>query len=324
MNMSKRFAAALLALALLVPALAAGETVVTSFYPIFLFARNLCDGLPGVTVRNLAAPDFGCLHDYQLTVADMKALAGADVFLINGAGMEEYLVHVYDALPDLRVVDASEGVELLEEDEDHHAHDEHDEHEDHDDLDEHDEHDDDDGHGHHHDLNPHIWMSVGNAVQMARNLAKGLQEALPQHAETIGDNLAQYLARLETLDAELTETLAPVAGGAIVTFHEAFPYFADAYGLEIAAVMAREPGDPLSAREMMDLVRLERELGNPPLFTEPQYSDAAARTVSEETGAAVYTLDPCVTGPDDPALTYYEDVMRRNAQTLLEALPHGE
>lgn len=166
-------------------------------------------------------------------------------------------------------------------------------------------------------------MNAGNAAIMAANLAKGLQEAMPRHAEAIEANLRDFLARLDRLDAELRDTLSPVAGRSIVTFHEAFPYF-EVYGPHIAAVMAREPGEPLSAREMMDLVRKERELGNPPLFTEPQYTDAAARTISEETGAAIWTLDPCVTGPKNPPLTYYEDVMRANADTLLKALRDAE
>ena len=68
-------------------------------------------------------------------------------------------------------------------------------------------------------------------------------------------------------------------------------------------------------------MRTVRDLGNPPLFIEPQYADVAAQTVSRETGAPVYTLDPIVTGPEqDAPLTYYEDVMRQNMTVLLEAL----
>jgi zinc transport system substrate-binding protein len=174
--------------------------------------------------------------------------------------------------------------------------------------------------------NPHIWLDAGNAVIMVENLAEGLMTAMPRHAEAIAANRDAYCARLTALDGELTETLAPVRGGAVITFHEAFPYFAEAYGLEVAAVIAKEPGDALSPRELAELIATVRELGCPPLFTEPQYADIAARTVAEETGAAVRQLDPCVTGPGDGApLTYYEEVMRRNAETLLEALdPDGQ
>ena len=315
----KKCLAAFFAILLLFHGIACAETVVTSFYPIYLFVRNLCDGIPEITVRNLAAPDFGCLHDYQLTVSDMKALSRADVFCVNGAGMEEYLVHVYEALPELRVVDASEGpaeVLLLDDDGDplEHDHDD-DDHEDDHDEDHHEEH----GH-HHHDMNPHIWMSAANAVAMVRNLAEGLCEMMPQYETAIRQNCAETVERFEKLDNELSTGLAVLPSKDIVTFHEAFPYFAQAYGLNVVAVMAVEPGDSLNPREMMDLVYTERELGNPPLFTEPQYDSPIAQTIADETGAAIYQLDPCVTGSEDPPLTYYEDVMRENLRVLLEAL----
>ena len=291
----KMLAALLAALLLFTPALAAAETVVTSFYPIYLLALNLCADLPEVEVVNLAPPQTGCLHDVQLTAGDMRALAEADIFLVNGADMESYLTHVFDALPELPVADASAGVELLPSLTGETP------------------------------FNPHIWLDVGNAMAMVRNLAEGLMAALPAQAERIAANRDAYLARLEALDTELREGLADVARRDIVTFHEAFPYFAKAYGLNVAAVVAKEPGDALSPRELAELIETERSLGNPPLFTEPQYADLAAQTVAAETGAAVYELDPCVTGPEtDIPLTYYEDVMRANLAVLREALGAAE
>ena len=286
----KRIAALALALALL-PAACLGETVVTSFYPVWILALNLCAGIDGLDVRNLAAPQTGCLHDYQLSAGDMKTLAGADLFLINGAGMEGYLSHVFDALPDLPVTDASAGVALLPSETGET------------------------------EWNPHIWLRADNARIMADNLAAGLIARFPEHAEAIAANRDAFAARLEALHAELTEGLADLTRRDIVTFHEAFPYFAEAYGLRVAAVIAREPGDALSPRELAELVAAEREMGCPPLFTEPQYTDIAARTIAAETGASVWELDPMVTGPaEDVPLTLYEDVMRRNLAVLREAL----
>lgn len=313
--MNKKLLAALLALLLLLtPVLASAETVVTSFYPIYLFALNLTDGIDGVTVCNLAAPNTGCLHDYQLSTGDMKVLNNADVFLINGAGMESYLTRVMDTFPQLPVVDASSGVTLLTEDGMDEYVDDHDD----------DEHDD---HGHHHagEANAHIWLDAQNAVLMVNNLADGLISAMPDHQAQIEANRAAYVARLTALDAELKAALSDVPNKNIVTFHEAFPYFARAYGLSVAAVVNHEPGDALSPAQLAELVRTIRDLGNPPLFTEPQYDDMAAQTISRETGAPIFTLDPVVTGPEsDVPLTYYEDRMRENMQTLLVALSPAE
>lgn len=296
----KKFIALILALLLCAPALASAETVVASFYPIHLFARNLLDGIEGVEVVSLAEPTAGCLHDYQLQTSDMKALARADVFLINGAGMEGYLEGVFEAFPALPVVDASRGVTLLEDCSDH----------------DHDDH----GHEHDHAYNAHIWLDPKNAIVMVTNLADGLIAAMPQHADAIAANRDAYIARLAALDEELSVALAALPRRDIITFHEAFPYFANAYDLNVAAVINRDPDDALSPRQLAELCKTVLALGAPPLFTEPQYEDKAAATISRETGAPLYSLDPIVTGPADAPLTYYEDVMRQNLTVLLQAL----
>lgn len=287
----KKLTALLLLLALLCPTASMAEMVVTSFYPIYLLSLNLLDGVEGVELHNLAAPGTGCLHDYQLTTADMKALNRADVFLINGAGMESYLDFALTNLPNLPIVDSSVGVELLP---------------------------DVSGET---EWNAHIWLDAGNAQIMVGNLAFGLMEALPNHSDEIAANRDAYCARLAALDDELRTSLANVPHKDIITFHEAFPYFAKAYGLHVAAVVALEPEDTLSPRQLGELINTVRSLNNPPLFTEPQYESLAAETVAAETGAPIYQLDPVVTGPgENIPLTYYEDVMRANLAVLLQAL----
>ena len=229
----------------------------------------------------------------------------------------------------LEVIESGKPMEIhLDDDDDDDDEDEHEHHHHHHDHDDHDHEDEDaDDHGHHHagEANAHIWLDAQNAIQMVDNLADGLISAMPQYEAQIEQNRADYVARLAALDAELKATLAAVPNKNIVTFHEAFPYFARAYGLTVAAVVNHEPGDALSPAQLAELVRTIRELNNPPLFTEPQYDDMAAQTISRETGAPIYTLDPVVTGPEtDVPLTYYEDRMRENMQTLLVALTPAE
>ena len=294
----KKTLALLLAL-LLLPGVGLGETVVTSFYPIWLLALDLTRGLDDVSVRNLAAPDTGCLHDYQLQTGDMKVLAEADVFLINGAGMESYLDRVFSAFPSLPVISASEGIPLLRGDGVTEIGEPEQEEE----------------------VNAHIWLSAANAARMAENLAAGLIEHLPEHAASLNTNLEELKKRLLALDETLRAGLADCPRREIVTFHEAFPYFAQAYGLTVAAVVNREPGETLSPSQMARLADWIRSHGNPPLFVEPQYEDLSARILAEETGAPVYKLDPVVTGPESeiPA-DYYESVMLENMRVLRLAL----
>lgn len=295
----KKFLSVLL-LIVLFPCLAGAETVVTSFYPIWIMTLNLTAGLEDrVTVRNLAAPSAGCLHDYQLQTADMKVLSEADVFLVNGAGMEAFLPEISRAFPDLPVIVASEGIdlladgqalEILESDEEGVE-------------------------------NAHIWLDPSRAVRMAENLAAGLIRILPDAEPVIAANLQDCKSRLERLDMQLREGLQDLPARDIVTFHEAFPYFASAYGLNVVAVVNKEPGEVLTPSQMASLIQEINRLGNPPLFVEPQYTDLSARTLARETGSPVFSLDPIVTGPEkDVPVDYYETVMLGNMNTLIEAL----
>ena len=289
----------LLMILLLLPCLASSETVVTSFYPVWVMTLNLTRGLEDhVTVRNLAAPTVGCLHDYQLQTSDMKVLSGADAFLVNGAGMEAFLPEITRALPSLPVIEASEGIELLENGDAVEI------------LESEEE-----------EVNSHLWLDPSKAARMAENLAAGLIRLMPADEEVITANLQDYRSRLESLDRQLRSGLENLPRRDIVTFHEAFPYFAAAYNLHVVAVVNKEPGEVLTPSQMAVLVREIIRLGNPPLFVEPQYTDLSAQTLSRETGSSVWSLDPMVTGPEeDVPLDYYETVMLQNMNTLIEAL----
>ena len=294
----KRFTALLLVLVLF-PCLALSETVVTSFYPVWIMTLNLTRGLEDhVTVRNLAAPSVGCLHDYQLQTSDMKVLSGADAFVVNGAGMEAFLPEIARALPHLPVIEASEGIDLLENGDAVEI------------LESEEE-----------EVNSHLWLDPVRAVRMAENIAAGLVRLMPEEESVISANLQDYRSRLETLDQQLREGLEDLPRRDIVTFHEAFPYFAAAYGLHVVPVVSKEPGEVLTPAQMSVLVREIIRLGNPPLFVEPQYTDLSAQTLSRETGSSVWSLDPMVTGPEENVpFDYYETVMLQNMETLIDAL----
>lgn len=265
--------------------------VMATFYPVYILAENVLSGVDGVTLSSMTPPSAGCLHDYQLLTSDMKALAKAQALLVNGAGMESFLPDLEAQFPNLRVVDCSQGVELIKEEANGREHGKY---------------------------NAHIWLAPENAVKMVENLRDGLSALLPEKAEQISANAEMYIASLRALDVELREAIAALPRKQIVTFHEAFPYFARAYGLEIAAVVALEPDEPISPRMLKQVIEQVKSAGIPPLFSEPQYENTALRTIAQETGAKVYELDPLVTG--DGSLTAYEDVMRRNLTVLQEAL----
>lgn len=290
--------AMLISLALLGGCAAANgeKTFVTSFYPMYVFAQNIARDVPGVRIVNLAGESTGCLHDYQLKTRDMATLEKADALIINGGGMEQFMDKVIAQQPQLSVIDAGSGIEMLCSEDGHDGHD----------------------HGEREVLNAHVWLDPALAIHQVRRIADGLAGVDSVHAAAYQANAADYIARIEALDQELRESLAPLRGSKIVTFHEAFEYFAKAYGLHVAAVIAGDSGEEPSTRQIAKLCDLVNGLDVKALFVEPQYPAKSAQTIARETGAKVYTLDPVVTG--DGSMDSYETLMRENARVLREAL----
>lgn len=266
---------------------------VATFYPMYVFALNVAEGAQGVRVVSMASQDAGCLHDYQLKTGDMALIEQADALIICGGGMEPFLEKAASLRPGLNVVDASAGIALLPSEEEH-------------------------DHGGEAAYNAHAWLDPSLACAQVQNIAEGLAAADPQNAGVYRENARAYRQRLQALDGELRAALQPLAGREIVTFHEAFDYFARAYGLRVAGVVQHEPGEAPGTRELADTCDRVRALGLDALFVEPQYPPLAAETVARETGARVYTLDPAVSG--DGGLDSYERIQRQNAAVLLEAL----
>lgn len=275
------------------------KVIVTSFYPMYILTQNVAAGIDGVTVQNMAEQNVGCLHDYQLQTRDMVTLEGADALVINGGGMEQFMDKVMTLREDLPVINASEGIEMLPSVSEH----------------DHDDHDDHDHEGE--VMNAHVWLDPSLAMVQVRNIAEGLANADPDHADAYRSNAEAYILKLEQLKADIAEQLAPYAGREIITFHEAFTYFAEAFGLHVAGVIATEPGEEPSTRDIADTCDLVNTLGIRTLFVEPQYPQKAAQTIARETGASIYTLDPCVSG--DGSMESYENIMRENARVLTEA-----
>ena len=275
--------------------------VVASFYPLYIAALNVVGDTPGVALSMMAPPDTGCLHDYQLRPQDMAALERCDLFILNGGGLESFLDDVLDKHPKLPLCTASAGVTFVPYEEGA-SHDEHD----------HDEHDHQDGD------NPHAWVSVRLFIHYVENIRDGLIQADPAHKDAYERNAGRYIETLKALDADMRGALSDLPHGDIVTFHDAFSYFAAEFDLHVAAVIQREPGQDPSPSELADTIDIVRASGAAALFTEPQYKPAAAETIARETGVAVYTLDPAVTG--ELKADAYETAMRKNTQTLVEAL----
>jgi len=289
MILMKRCLLLLLAVSLLLPGCApaaeaerARLTVVCTTYPIYLLASAVAEGVDGVAVERLDTGSGGCLHDYALTVSDMKKLDRADVVAVNGAGLETFLE---DALKtsDAQAIDCSVGVPLLESlTHDHH------------------EGEAGDGHDHGH-WDPHYWMDPENARSMTGTLASALCQIDPDHAAVYENNAAKtdhVLLRCEKTARELLERYLPDGVPGLITFHDGFQYFAEAFDLPLLASIEEEAGSEASAKEIVEIAALVKGYDIPVIFTEKNGSDATAQAIARETGCRVAQLTMLMNGPD--------------------------
>ena len=265
--------------------------VLTSFLPVYLFTKNIVGSAPGVSVDMMLPASLGCPHDYALVPSDMKKIAAADLFIVNGKGMEEFLgAPVRKANPKVILVDSSAGVApLRNEDKDEHG-----------------------------EFNPHTWVSPRNAVLQVRAIEQALSKASPENRDVFRRNADAYVKRLEGVSEEFDQAAKRFRNRNIVTFHNVFDYLARDAGLTIVGEIEVTPGQEPSAGEIHKLIETIKAKKAAAVFGEPQYSARLAEMVAREAGVPVRSLDPVATG--STSLTTYEDVMRNNLRVLQEVL----
>lgn len=248
-----------------------------------------------VAVTTLVGAD-GDAHVYQPIPADARAVSQADILVFNGLAFEGWLDRLVEAsnFDGIRVV-ASEGIEPIafEDGDDHAA------------------------------FDPHAWQSLTNAVVYVDNITAVLATADPANASSYYRNRAAYVAEIEALDAEIRELVAglPEDGRTVVTSHDAFGYFSEAYGLHFVAPHGVSTESEPSAADVAALIRQIREEGIKAIFIESITDSRLLEQIADETGATIggTLYSDSLSQPDGPASTYL-DMMRYNALTLARAL----
>ena len=249
-------------------------------------------------VRNVAGdhadvqallPSGADTHTYELPPNRVARVARADITFINGLGLEEASEDVIRNSASGPVIELADGLPVL------------------------DAGDEDDQSG----GNPHLWLNVQLAARYVETIRDALIELDPDGRANYQSNAKAYLDSLAVLDEEfvLAVEAIPAENRKLVTFHDAYPYMAERYGLEVTAVVVPSPGQVPSAQAIADLVRdIE---GLPAVFKEPQFNAEVLELAAEDAGVQVLDLlsDAYVDGVDS-----YVDLMRFNMNHLLEGL----
>ena len=277
--------------------------VLTSFYPMYDFACKI--GGDCIDVTNMV-PSGTEPHDWEPSTNDLKNLEKADVFIYNGADMEPWADDLLVSRSDtLRVVEASENVELRTTDGEHeHAH----EHE---------------GADHHHgDFDPHVWLDPENAKIEMEAIRDALCAADPENSTVFQSNYEKYAAELDALDAEFREKLSSLPNRTIVVAHEAFGYLCDAYGLTQVGIEGLSPDSEPDPGRMAEVIDFVRDHSISTIFFEELVSPKVAEAIASETGAQAKMLSPLEGLSDEQAAAGadYFSVMHDNLAALMEAL----
>jgi zinc/manganese transport system substrate-binding protein len=279
------------------PATQAPLPVVASFSILADFVAEV--GGPRVTVTALVGPN-GDGHVYQPTPADARTVAAARLVVVNGLGFEGWMDRLVKASGSrAAVVTATRGVKPLRDPAAGH------------------------GHGHGHDIDPHAWQDVGNARLYVAAIRDALIEADPAGRTDYEARATAYLGRLDALDAEIRAAIArlPADRRRVITSHDAFGYFARAYGLAFVAPQGVSTESEASARDVARIIRQIRAEKLPAVFLENVSDPRLMERIAKETGARIggRLYSDALSRPDGPAGTYIE-MMRNNIRELSSAL----
>jgi zinc/manganese transport system substrate-binding protein len=291
-----RLALVVLLAALTTPSFAQDKLkVVATFSLLADFVKNV--GGERVDVQALVGPN-GDAHVYQPTPADAKTLVDAKVVIVNGLGFEGWMERLIKASgTKAAMVTATKGVEPRKAK---------------------------DGHGHSHgDADPHAWQSVANAKLYVANIRDGLSAADPAGKSAYEANATAYLAKLDALDTEVKAEIAkiPADRRKIITTHDAFGYFADAYGVTFIAPQGVSTESEVSAKDVAKIITQIKKQKIPAVFLENVTDDRMLKRIGAESGARIggTLYSDALTDGQGPAPTYL-DMMRHNVKQLSAAL----
>jgi len=246
-----------------------------------------------VSVESLV-PKGGEVHTFDPRPSDSVRLAEADLIVMNGLGLDDWLGRLAaDAGATAEIVRLGEdlpGVTYLS------------------------------GEGAT-APNPHLWLNVAYARAYAKRIGEALARVAPNDADAVSAGAAEYSRRLDSLDTWVRGRIAeiPEANRTFVSFHDALPYFADAYGLEVVGTVVEAPGQDPGAGQIADLVGAIRESGVKAVFSESQFSPELVTAIAEEAGASVVADLYTDTLGDAPADTF-EGIIRWDTDRIVSAL----
>ena len=250
---------------------------IASFFSLYEFTKEI--GREKVDVT-LLVPSGVEPHDWEPTIKNLQLMQQADVIIINGIGFENWIDNIDSVNSDVKVVDTSIGISILESD-------------------------------------PHIWLNPVMAQKQVENIVDSLSKVDPLNEKYYKQNGMSYNKKLEELDNKISYEFSSCKKD-FIAFHDAFSYFANQYGLNQHTVLkSNEPHEEPTAKSLENIINLARDLDSNVIFTEEAVDKRASQVIANEIGGKVLTLSPLEVG--DSQIDYIKK-MEENLLHLKEAL----
>lgn len=258
-------------------------------------------------------PDGSDAHSFDPKPKDLKELINTNIFIYNGLQMEEWIDSVLGTIEgrDVKVVEASKGIDVINiSEEDIHDHEGEEEH----DHEEGEEHDHDHDHG---GVDPHVWLSLGNAVIEAENIKNAFSELDPENKDYYEGNFEKLKNDFASLYDEYKDKFKDLENNNFVTGHAAFGYLCKDFGLTQKSIADVFGEGELTAKNLETLINYSKENGVKTIFSESTASEKEAETLAKEVGAKVVKVYSLETKEDN--MSYLEG-MRYNLETIYNSL----
>ncbi len=259
--------------------------IVTSFYPMQILVMNIAGGIDGVSVECMSDPNIGCIHDHVFTTDDLRLVENADVYVENGLGLETFNDQLLAAYPDLQIIEAAASVTDAPEDEG--------------------------------EVNGHVWTSPEDYIIEITEVANGLAQADPEHADQYLANADEYIGKVDDLLVTNADCMSAVRGMSVLVIDETLPSFCEWLGLEYEMVETDHEQSALSAGDIADIIDWMNTNGVSVIFVSADSDTAIADAIASESGATVYVMNTCMTG--EVTSDAYLEQMQANL-TLLEEI----
>lgn len=259
--------------------------IVTSFYPMYIIAENITDGAENIELVNMADVNVGCLHDYTLTTEDMKKVEDADIFIMNGLGMESFIEKILDFNQHMNIIDSSTEAQnvILNVD----------------------------------GVNAHIWTSIDNYIIQVKYISKELINKNQENAEVYQKNADEYIKKLEALKKEIENNLQNLNGEKAICLNEAFEYMGQELGMEMTTIATDHEESTMSADMLSGIIDKVKQENIQIIIIDKNDNRSNAETIANETGAKILELNSGLTG--ELSKDAYLNQIRENLNILSQS-----